>query len=205
MKFLLESKDIVMFQAFKRLYIVGGDSLILFFVFSQEEEKNKFEYIYNKYKRLMFHKAYQILQNHSLTEDAVSEAFIRVYKNLDKIDDPDSKMSIAFIMTITKNIALTLVKREQKWNYDEITEEKEAEINIEASILDNISASEIIKLIDELNDELKNVFLLKYAKELSHREIADVLGITENNVTVRLHRAKQKLSILLEKEGYANG
>jgi RNA polymerase sigma factor, sigma-70 family len=178
--------------------------LIFLFVFSEEEERDKFEYIYNKYKRLMFHKAYPILQNHALTEDAVSEAFIRVYKNLDKIDDPDSNMSIAFLMTIVKNVALTFVKREQKWNYDEITEEKESGINIESSILDEISASEIVKLIDELNDDLKSVFILKYAHELSHKEIADTLGITENNVTVRLHRAKKKLSILLEKEGYVN-
>jgi len=178
--------------------------LILFFAFPDEETKDKFEYMYNKYKKLMFHKAYQILQNHALTEDAVSEAFIRVYKNFDKIGDPDANMSIAFLMTIVKNVALTMVTREQKWKYEEVSEEKETGVNVETSVIDKMAANEIIGFVEKLNDELKSVFLLKYAHELSHREIADVLGITENNVTVRLHRAKKKLVTLLEKEGYVH-
>ena len=178
--------------------------MILFFVFTEEEAKDKFEYIYNKYKRLMLHKAYGIMHNYSLAEDAVSEAFIRIYKNLEKIEDPDSNMSISFIMTIVTNAALTMIKKEQKWDYEEIAEEQGDSIRIETAVLSKITANEIIALTNTLSEDLKSVFLLKYAHELSHNEIASILGITENNVTVRLHRAKKKLSTLLVKEGYAN-
>jgi RNA polymerase sigma-70 factor (ECF subfamily) len=50
-----------------------------------------------------------------------------------------------------------------------------------------------MKLVDRLKEEQRAVFLLKYAHDMSHRDIAKTLGITENNVTVRLHRAKAKL------------
>ena len=178
--------------------------MVLLLVFSETAEKDKFEYLYHKYKRLMLHKAYEILQNHALAEDAVSEAFIRVYKNLEKIEDPDSNMSIGFVMTIVRNVSLTMIKQEQRWNHEEIDEERSGEIQIETRVLSEISAHKIIAVTDQLNEELRSVFLLKYAYEFSHREIAKTLGITENNVTVRLYRAKKKMCILLAKEGYAD-
>jgi RNA polymerase sigma factor, sigma-70 family len=177
--------------------------LILFFVFPDEAEKNKFEYIYEKYKKLMLYKAHEILHDYSLAEDAVSEAFIRIYKNLEKIEDPDSNMSVGFIVTIVRNVSLTMVKKERQWDHEEINEEITGDVQIETKVLSDISVNRIIEITDQLGEDLKSVFLLKYAQELSHREIADILNITENNVTVRIHRAKKKMCELLTKEGYA--
>ncbi len=58
--------------------------------FTDASERDKFEYIFHKYKKLMMHKAYSVLGDYMLAEDAASEAFIRIYKNLRKIGDPDS-------------------------------------------------------------------------------------------------------------------
>ena len=55
--------------------------MILLLAFSSAEEKDAFEYIYTRYKNLMLQKAYAILHDRMLAEDAVSEAFIRIYKN----------------------------------------------------------------------------------------------------------------------------
>ena len=161
--------------------------------------------MYHKYKRLMFHKAYEILKNYTLAEDAVSEAFIRIFKNLQKIDDPDANKSIAFIMTIVKNVSLTMLQQEKKWGFEEVPETVSDNISLESDILAKLSAEEIIGKMETLSEELRSPFLLKYANQLSHKEIAGLLGITENNVTVRIHRAKQKLSEILRKEGYSNG
>lgn len=151
----------------------------------------------------MLYKAHEILHDYSLAEDAVSEAFIRIYKNLEKIEDPDSNMSIGFIMTIVRNVALTMIKKEQRWNNEELSEEITGDIQLETKVLSDISASKIIEITDQLSEDLKSVFLLKYAHELSHKEIAKMLQITENNVTVKVHRAKKKMCELLTKEGYA--
>ena len=176
--------------------------MVLFFVFPDEQEKNKFEYIYEKYKKLMLYKAHEIIHDYSLAEDAVSEAFIRIYKNLEKIENPDSNMSVGFIVTIVRNVALTMIKKEQRWNNEELNEEITGDIQIETKVLSDISVNRIIEITDQLSEDLKSVFLLKYAQELSHKEIAEMLNITENNVTVKIHRAKKKMCELLTKEGY---
>ena len=178
--------------------------MILVFTFSSEQERDKFEYIFQTYKKLMLHKAYGILRDYMLAEDAASEAFIRIYKNLHKIDDPNSKKTIAFIVTIVKNVALTMLQREKGTYAEELNEAHEDSFKLEESTVSQLSSEHIFQIVEQLSEELKGVFLLKYTYELSHREIGRILGISENNVTVRLHRAKNKLADLLRKEGYGD-
>ena len=150
----------------------------------------------------MLHKAYAILQDYHLAEDAVSEAFIRIHKNIHKIDDPTDNKCVAFIVTIVKNVSLTMLKKEKSHITEEYDEELANDFNFEEQIISELSSEFIYKTLDKLSEEMKGVFLLRYAHDLSHKEIARILNISENNVTVRLHRAKKKLAELLyETEG----
>jgi RNA polymerase sigma-70 factor (ECF subfamily) len=133
-----------------------------------------------------------------LAEDAVSEAYIRIFRNLDKIEDVDSPRSAAFMVTIARNCALTLLgKNRHEAAEEEVLEETADPLNIEETVLDALAAEEVYALLDKLDEQLRNIFILKYAYDLPHGEIAAQLGLTENNVTVKLHRAKKKLSGLL--------
>jgi len=178
--------------------------LILLFSFATEHERDKFEFIFNKYRRLMLHKAYGILNDYSLAEDAASEAFIRIYKNMHKIDDPSSNKTIAFIVTIVKNVSLTMLKKEKEHAAQEYDYEMQDPFDLEEHTLAQLGADYIYQMLDEMGEELKSVFLLKYAHDLSHKEIGRLLDISENNVTVRLHRAKKKLAELLKERGVAD-
>ena len=169
----------------------------MFFAFASEYERDKFEFIFNKYSKLMLHKAYGILRDYSLAEDAASEAFIRIYKNIHKIDDPTDKKSVAFIVTIVKNVSLTMLQKEKSHATEEYDEELSDGFDLEEQTISQMSAEHIYQTLDSLGEEMKGVFLLRYAHDLSHKEIGQILGITENNVTVRLHRAKKKLAALL--------
>ncbi|MCL2399651.1 MAG: RNA polymerase sigma factor [Defluviitaleaceae bacterium] len=173
--------------------------MLIILAFDLEADKNTFEYLYEKYKRLLWSKAFDILKDHALAEDAVSEAFIRVYRHLHKIKDPDSNQTIAFLVTIVKNIAINLYHRKNKSLPVDINEHDQVDsFNLEEFIASKEEASQAISLIDKLNEDLKSVFLLKYAHDLSHKEIGKILNISENNVTVRLHRARKKLMQLMK-------
>jgi len=181
--------------------------MLILLTFSTEEELNRFEYLYEKYKKLLLYKANNILRDYSLAEDATSEAFIRVYKNMHKIEDVDSNQTISFLVTIVTNVAITMVNKEKKRNvvsvdFEENFSNQGDDFNLEDHIVSKSNTSDMLACVEELKEELKAPFLLKYAHELSHREIAEVLGISENNVTVRIHRAKTRLATILQKEGH---
>ena len=179
--------------------------MALFLAFDTADDKEKFDYLYNRYIKLMLYKAYAVLKDYSLAEDAVSEAFIRVYKNLDKIDDCDSGRAAAFLVIIARNCALTLLSKRTRDSGENIDDlDLPAPGGVEESVLSEASAREIMEAVDSLKDNLKDPFLLKYAYNMSHRQIARALGQTENNITVRIHRAKAKLAQLLQKGGYSD-
>jgi len=178
--------------------------VLLTFTFASGEDQDKFEFIYNKYKNLCLKKAYSILGDYMLAEDAVSEAYLRVYKNLHKIEDVASNRSIAFLVTITKNVSLTLLAKQkgQADGYEPLEETIEDDVDLEGDAIARLDAQNIFGIIEELSEELRSVFVLKYAHDLSHKEIGKALGISENNVTVRLHRARKKMISILKEGGY---
>ena len=176
--------------------------MFILLTFQTPLERDTFTYLFHKYKKLLIHKAYGILGNHALAEDAASEAFIRIYKNLHKIEDPDSPQTTAFVVTIVRNAALSILQREKSRPTEVLDEAQRDDSDLEAEVLSQLSSERIWQVVDGMKEELKSVFLLKYAYDMSHKEIGAALGITENNVTVRLHRAKKSLAGLLAKEGY---
>jgi RNA polymerase sigma-70 factor (ECF subfamily) len=101
-----------------------------------------------------------------------------------------------------KNVSLTLLNREKNRaaaSIDEYEENLEDGFNLEEETLAKLDAEQVYGLLDSLNEDIKAVFILKYAYDLPHREIGKLLGISENNVTVRFHRAKKKLGEQLGK------
>lgn len=177
---------------------------LLLLVFATPDERDTFDYLYTHYRGLMMQKAYGILHDRMLAEDAVSEAFIRIYKNMGKLDDPASNRSLAFVMTIVRNTALTMLQKQMRRPVPLEEQEEWADpLDLEQQVLSALTEQDILSLVDSLGEDLRSVFLLKYAYEYSNKQIAKLLGITANNVTVRLYRARQKLATRLAKEGYA--
>ena len=147
-----------------------------------EYDKIKFEDIYGKYKKMMFWIANQILNDERDIEEVVQDSFIKIIRNLDKIEKINSKKTKSFISIIVKNTAI-----------DELEE-------VEIEGLNNIEIA-----IMKLTEIYKEVFLLKYSHELENNEIAKLLNIKESTVRVRLARGKEKLEFILNKmEGVNN-
>ena len=168
--------------------------------------ESKFDYIYNKYKKLLMFKANNILNDYSLAEDAVSEAFLRVYKNLHKINDPDSGETTSFLIIIVRNTSINILNKNKYTYTSDISMSEENDLqdsyDLEENIVSETITEGMLQVVDKLNEELKNCFLLMYAYDLSYKEIGKILNISENNVAVRIHRAKKKLTELLRKENY---
>ena len=73
-----------------------------------------FEQIYQTYRGAMFGIAVAVLRDHHLAEDAVSEAFLKIAKNINKISALDGQVRRDYIVIITRNSALDLYRQRQK-------------------------------------------------------------------------------------------
>ena len=162
-----------------------------------EEEKGKFERIYRQYKNLMLSCAYSILNDESLAEDAVHDAFLRILKNLDKIDESDFPRTRGFVVVITENVSKTLYNKINRVKIVELNENIPFNESIEQNTEQNYTAELIADKIAQLPDNYKSVMVLKYRNGLGDKEIASVLGLSHALVRKRLERGRKALGKLL--------
>lgn len=157
------------------------------------EDRSKFERLYYRCRSLMYHVAYQVLNNSQDAEDAVQSAFLKIAENMDKVDDPDSMKSTGFAVTITRNAAIDLYRKRSKENTVELTEEW-----VSGGEYSGMSA--LAGCMLKLPERQRTVLLLKYYYGYDNEEIAALLDLSAVNVARTVQRAKVKLRELCGEE-----
>ena len=160
-----------------------------------------------KYGRYCMSIAYNILQSAEDSKECVNDTYLRAWNAMPN-DRPD-RLS-AFLGKITRNLALA------KWEYN--TAEKRGGGRMEAvfeelgecvsgsecteDVVDRLIREDLINtFLGGLRRELRDIFVARYWQMYSVSEIARLYGISESKVQVSLHRMRNTLKDILEKEG----
>ena len=175
--------------------------MLLFYIslIESDDDKTKFEIVYDEYKNLMFYVANEILGDTKDSEDVVHDAFLKVIKIIDRIHDPRCPQTKNLVVTIVERTAIDLYRKRKRRQIIPLDEET---INVPTSFETDyvIERSSIARAIAMLPTRYRELLLLKYDSGLSEKEISEVLSMTEANVHKTIQRAKKRLSEALEKE-----
>ena len=79
-----------------------------------EEDKSKFEQIYNTHKQTMFYVANRIIKDQYLAEDIVHQAFLKIIDNLDKINEINCHKTRSFIVIIVQNLSIDFYRKRKR-------------------------------------------------------------------------------------------
>lgn len=181
--------------------------MIYLMMIESDEDKNKFEILYEKYRNLMYKVAFGVVKDEYFAEDAVHDTFVKIAKNMSKIGDVEDKKTRNFIMVVTKNTALDSYRKRTKSAEQEISVNELNDLDSYAACdsaeedYEDSTENRVLDIIRNMSDGYKNVFLLKYVNGLSNGEIAEVLGITEATIRKRLSRGKEIIENILEGKG----
>ncbi len=168
--------------------------LIYLSLIDTEEEKSKFEQVYNSYKHTMFYVAKSILKDDYLSEDAVHNAFISIAKNMDKISQVDSNRTKGYVLVIVRNISLNMLKKQNKTvDIEDFEENMTDDANLEDEVLSKLSVDLIVEEITNLPVIYKDILYLSYVEELKTQEISRLINISNEAVKKRLQRGRKKL------------
>ena len=179
--------------------------MILFLaLIDDEEDKEKFVRLYEKYRYFLWYLANERLHDAGLAEDAVQETFFALIRHMEKIGDVDSSATRNFLATIVKRKAVDILRKHREEPVEEIPEENGGE---KSDVLDDCICREsyeaLLQAISKLDEIYRVVFELRYLHELSEKETADILGVTPKTVNVRIFRARNKLQKILAETGGA--
>ena len=169
--------------------------LIYLQIIETDEDKSKFEQIYEAYRGLMFHTAFKFLTHEQDAEDAVHHAFVKIAENITKISEPVCPKTKSFVVTIVENKAIDLYRANKRKNSSLYLDEISG-IEVEATRVHGLAAC-----MAKLTPRYRQIILLKYYHGFSCKEIAKQLDITEANAIKLDQRAKNKLLHICREEG----
>ncbi|MGA7720958.1 MAG: sigma-70 family RNA polymerase sigma factor [Ignavibacteriaceae bacterium] len=154
---------------------------------------------YNKFKKPLFNYVLKIVKSEMFAEDIVHNVFLNLYNNLSLIRNPE-RIEI-WIFTTARNEVFSHFRKNKNKNEENI-EQYENKIDT-CNIVEEYERQELIKFIEiELNkmDISQNeIYYLKEYSDLSYKEIAGILDITEDLVRSRIFKVRQKLKDAIKK------
>lgn len=143
--------------------------------------------LYNLFQRKMYRVCLRYGSNYAEAEDIAQEGFVKIFKNIHQYKSTGPLE--AWMTKIMINTALEKFKKKSPLYIAEDVYEINTDLNYD-EIISNMSAKDIIGLIQSLSPQYKMVFNLYEIEGYAHAEIASMLGISEGTSRSNLLRAK---------------
>ncbi len=175
----------------------------LFPIRKKNSKVERIKSLYEKYEHnLLLTAKNKLYCDAGLAEDAVQETFRRLLRS--KVEISENSSGKAYVLAVLENVCNDMLKKKNKIDTHEVPDENiiEASFATPDDIVIGKELGEALKIIiDKLDSTYREVLMLKIASEKSTKEIADILVMSEENVRVRLHRARSIIYKELKKEG----
>ena len=165
-----------------------------------------FDVLITRYRRAMLAIAQQIVRNPTDAEDVVQDAFLRAFEALPQLSDLNRFG--AWLHSIPRNRALRYYTSAGRYQPQEDMEpylNRGGDTSAEdpAHIVERELTQQAIRdAIQELPDDFRAVIELYYWAEMPQKRMAEFLSVPLTTVKWRLHKAKELLKTILERQGY---
>lgn len=162
-----------------------------------DENSRRVEELYELYEQPMYRIAYAILKQVQLAEDAVHDAFVAIIRSNAVIRDVRSSETKHFVVKTVKSAAINRYRKNMKdsqyfTELDDTAAQIPDEHNEIEEHIKHMERSEAVKyLLSGLDESAREILLLRCCDELSFREIAQRLNLSEPAVRKRYERAKK--------------
>jgi len=150
--------------------------------------------LYERYASRMYGVCLRYTSDPEEAQDILQEGFIKVFRHLEKFRQEGSFEG--WIRRIMINTAIEYFRKKKYLN--PVTEKEEASLeSTDETALDRLAEKDIIGLIQQLSPGYRTVFNLYVIEGYGHKEIAEMLGISEGTSKSQLARAKSVLQKLV--------
>ena len=159
----------------------------------------EFEQIYNTYFKSVYLYVMQLSGNEHIAEEITSDTFFKAINSIDKFRG-ECDMRV-WLCQIAKNTYFSYLKNNKKvLSIDEfdIQNIASSENLMDAKISEQEEARLIRKILHDVSDPYKEVFMWRVFGELSFKEIGNLYGKTDNWACVTYHRARKMIQSRLE-------
>src|SRR5215469_14104329 len=158
-----------------------------------------YEIIMRRYNQRLYRVVVAILRDRDEAEDVLQDAYVRAYQHLSQFEGRASFSTWLTRIAVHEALA-RLRSRSRMQPSDPAMEEEDISLDAMSAFVhpeETTSRAELARLLEHslmnLPEQYRSVLMLRDVEELSTSETAEALGLTEENVKVRLHRGRSLL------------
>jgi RNA polymerase sigma factor (sigma-70 family) len=162
---------------------------------TKKSNREAFSRLYDEYMPKVYRYVYYRVNDVQLAEDITSNVFEKALDNFSKYSAEKAAFS-TWIFAITRNLIVDYYREQGKMqttSIDEAVEVSSREPNPEEE-LESKEEKQLLRVcIAKLPQDEQEIVRLKFTMEMTNRDIAKVVGLSESNVGVKLYRIVRKL------------
>jgi len=173
--------------------------IILLFDILTESEKELIDKIFDESNIKLYNISLNMLHSPADAEDAVAKTFLKIMDHIEKIKRlPDCKIA-PYCVVIIKNISTDILRERKKIvSFNELENMDWGGEDSFEEFLKNLDQKQLMSVIDRLSKEEQYFLQLRYAHEMSFKEIAELSGVQEEAAKKRVQRILKKLRAFYE-------
>ena len=163
-------------------------------------DPSQFIALYDEFAQRIFKYCYFRVSSKEEAEDITSKAFLKTWEYLEQgniIENPKT-----FLYKIANNLVIDFYRTTKRYRELSLDDpDRPIDIPVDADFIKDVDArillDEVRDHIEALPEKYQLIVILRYIDDLTIPEIADITDLSENNISVRLHRAIEKLKQMI--------
>src|SRR5689334_12104025 len=169
---------------------------------AQAGEEAAFREIVERYQSKVFSIIHGIVRQRNDVEDIAQQVFTKVYFSIRNFDFRSSLITWIYKITVNECFDYLRKKKVRKLVYesdlseDEVRRVENTEPSVDRQPAADVTLARrdyVVKLLARVSEEERNLLMLKEVEGRSVEELAEMTGMNENTIKVKLFRARQKL------------
>ena len=149
--------------------------------------------LYERYNKHLFKICLKYLGNEFDADDCLQDGFLHILNKLTKMDATTNIKLNGWLSVVMRNYTLDVLRKQKNEMSFDSVENFTSQLVDEEEFMTSISQNILLELIDNLSPQFNKVFKMYAIDELTHKDIAKELGISESTSKTNYHRARKKL------------
>lgn len=180
-------------------------------LFRKNADEMAFSELMNRHQSKIYSYIYSMVNNPEIANDIFQETFTKVITKMDDTYNEQGKW-IAWVMRIAHNATIDYIRKQKRFvdvngKYDDESKtdfydrlEDESHVDADVKLAKDEEKSSLMKHIQNLPEEQRQVVLLRHYYEMPFKEIAELTGVSINTALGRMRYALINLRKMFEEE-----
>lgn len=152
---------------------------------------------YELYADAIFRHCYLRLSNREIAKELMQETFVKVFQYAGK--GPNIENIRALLYRVANNMIVDYVRKVKETSLDALQEAGFDPTGADdVSVAKRLDEQRVMVEMNKLSADDRQMITMRFIDEMKPQEIAEILGLNANVVSVRIHRAQKELKLLLK-------